>query len=235
MPSGATDAVLERAHDLVVAAGQRQGDVFRHLFASLRRGLHCGRSEASFGRKIQPAAKRLAAPCGLVLWRISDRDLAEEGLDLAAELGDRALDRARGRQHGFGGAARGGGGAGDVAQHGDHRVGALRRAGDVLGDFAGRGSSAARPRRRPPRCSSRFRSCGRRCCGSHRPRWWSSLARREFARRSPRWLWRSAPPAISPRRRTTAKPGRPRRRAMGSSRWSRIAYGNGCLPSRGMA
>ena len=36
MPSGATDAVLERAHDLVVAAGQRQGDVFWHFFASLR-------------------------------------------------------------------------------------------------------------------------------------------------------------------------------------------------------
>jgi hypothetical protein len=46
-----------------------------------------GRSEASFGRKIQPAANTLKR-----LWISSDGDLAEEGLDLAAELGDGALD-----------------------------------------------------------------------------------------------------------------------------------------------
>ena len=69
--------------------------------------------------------------------KVSDGDLAEEGLDLAAEHGDRALNRARGQQHGFGGAARRGGRAGDVAQHPDNYIGALRRAGGQGRDEAG--------------------------------------------------------------------------------------------------
>ena len=53
-------ALLERAHDLVVAAGQRQGDFLRHIGFVIAAGVlamgSSGRSEARFGRKIQPAA-----------------------------------------------------------------------------------------------------------------------------------------------------------------------------------
>ena len=58
-------------------------------------------------------------------WWSLHRDLLQEALDLAAQVGGGLLDRLGGRQHGLGRAARLGRGAGDLAEHGDDLLGAL--------------------------------------------------------------------------------------------------------------
>ena len=166
-------ALLEGAHDLVVAAGEGDRDFAGHGRQISRNGPEnpggigtlgggCGWAAAGIpsvrsresGNPVCPDEVQLAlGPRLRGDERGLHRHLVEEALDLAAQVGDRALHRLRGAQHGLRRAARRGRGARHLAEHRrpPSRCPARRSSRCAKSRRSRRSAAPRRPR--PPRCS----------------------------------------------------------------------------------